>query len=192
MNKPVGKIREGDALYLRGAVLAVKPNIILETGTYYGGGSTYTLVGALAELGKGVLHTYEEHKPFFDVAQAYYDSRADLKKHVVVHNEEIVAAFGSLAQEFYDEVGLVFLDGGDELPSAQPKPCWPAASESLAAFKIMEGKIRSGTHVLLHDWLNNGRGARIRDYLLEVKFAGWEMKHVVDSYEGLCHLVRRK
>lgn len=96
-------------------------------------------------------------------------------------------------QSIIDKTSLFFMDGGDENEHGQlklPANMYPQHSENLAAFKILEKRIKSGTHVLCHDWLvQGGRGTFIKWYLDNNDWDGWKLHFVENSY-GMSHLIK--
>ncbi len=53
-------------------VLRAKPKVVLEIGTWKGGGSTYQIATALRQLGSGKLYTCEVDRAFFEEARGIY------------------------------------------------------------------------------------------------------------------------
>ena len=183
------RISDDDAAYLGRIIREVRPRLVLETGTYYGQGSTLVIAEALGEIGAGLCMTWERHRPFHEAASAYYARRSDLAPYVVCICSDMVTGLAGLNGQAWEAADIVFLDGGDEMPDGERPPGWKLASESLAAFRIVENMARCGTHVLLHDWtFPEGRGALVKQVLNPVV---WRVVAVTPSHEGLAHLTKR-
>jgi len=194
---PSNRVAPDEMVVLSGAISLVKPEIVLESGTGYGGVSTTVIGRTLQANGRGMLYTYETHKPFFDVAVQHITQCA-LTSFVTLVNADFVAAVNAFDDNVYAKVGVVFLDGGDENPDGTAKRQMeeyyknPDLSENVTSFKILEKKLKPGTHVLLHDWVCPvGRGYLVSLYLNSTKFAGWKLERVVSHTEtGMAHLIK--
>lgn len=191
MIKPDGQLVDGDRNYLYALTLGIKPQIIIESGTWKGGGSTYFLVSALKKNQKGILYTYEEQKQFYDIAFNFYNTE-EWKPYIKLFNEDFVKAMININQEILDNTSLIFLDGGDETVEGQlklPANKYPEHSENLASFKILEKRIKTGTSVVCHDWLG-GRGEWIKIYLDSKKWEGWKLLYLNTNSVGMSHLIK--
>lgn len=192
MQIPAGQLSTTERDYLFNIVVSTKPNLIIESGTWMGGGSTLSLVKGLFENKMGKLHTYESHTPFWNIASNFYEN-SEYKPYISLFNKDFVESMKEYS--FDDNKVVIFLDGGDETPDGAPKlplEMYPEASENLQSFKILEPKIKSGTNVMLHDWtVDNGRGTFIKKYLEKTNFDGWQVVNVVNATTGLAHLIRK-
>lgn len=192
MEIPDGQLSNVERDYLFNVVVSLKPNLVIESGTWRGGGSTLSLVKGVLENKIGQLHTYESHTPFWAHASNFYESSI-YKPYIQLFNEDFVE--GIKKYNFDDNKVVIFLDGGDETPDGAPKlpmEMYPEASENLASFKILESKVKSGTNVLLHDWtVDTGRGTFIKSYLEKTNFDGWKVINIVNATTGLAHLVKK-
>lgn len=100
-------------------VMARKPEIIVETGTCRGGGSTYYIASALANLAEadGIsrqFHTIEFNPEFYDYALALYEGALrHLNKHVTFHFGNSLNLLRGFAQTF-SKVDFLMLDGGHD------------------------------------------------------------------------------
>ena len=188
---PEGQLVNEDRSYLHSLVLGIKPEIVIESGTWKGGGSTYFLTTALYKNNKGILYTYEEQKLFYDIAYKFYEG-SELEPFIKLFNEDFVKAMETIDQSILSKTSLIFLDGGDETVDGHlklPTTAYPDASENLASFKILEKRISSGTHVVCHDWLD-GRGAWIKMYLDSIKWSGWKLLYLNPRSVGMSHLIK--
>src|SRR5271165_1691603 len=155
---PEGQLSDVERNYLFNVVVSLKPHLVIESGTWLGGGSTLFLVKGLFENKMGKLHTYETHTPYWESASNFYE-KSIYKPYILLFNEEFVQ--GIKKYNFDDNKVVIFLDGEDESGGRLklPPEMYPEASENLATFKILESKVKSGTNVLLHDWtVDMGRG----------------------------------
>lgn len=197
-NPPPGQLSETERQYLYDQVKIIGPRTVLESGTWYGGGSTLSITRALHDLGTGgVLHTWEEHAPFHEVAQTFY-AASDYSASIVLHRGSFVDGVSAADDAFLADVSMVFLDGGDEGPDGHHKLPDQAylddynLSENVQSFKILERRLRPGSHIMLHDWsVTCGRGAFVRAYLSRTGFRGFELVTVVETTTGLAHLVKK-
>ena len=196
---PPGQLSEEERNYLYTVVNQVNPQIVLESGTWYGGGSTLSMVRSLHNLkSKGVLHTWEEHSEFFKVAEQFYMCSTEYKPHIVLHNEDFVDGIKKLSDEFFQKVDMVFLDGGDEAPNGRHKlkESWYHSnynlSENVQSFKFLEQHLNPGTHVLLHDWTEeHGRGSFVKAYLEQTNNQHFHMINLINATTGLAHLIKK-
>src|SRR5690242_3573 len=67
-----GQLWPAERAALHEEVRARRPSLVLEVGTWYGGGSTAQIVGALARNGHGHLHSCEVDKEAYDRASVFY------------------------------------------------------------------------------------------------------------------------
>ena len=58
-NIPSGQMTDNEKQYIYNLVKNINSKLSLESGTWYGGGSTLSLAKGLYET-KGILHTFEE------------------------------------------------------------------------------------------------------------------------------------
>lgn len=194
MNTPEGQLSQEERKYLTNVVLDIKPNIILESGTWFGGGSTLSLVDGLYQNKRGILHTVEEVLGFFEVANNYYLNSKYLN-FIKLYNSSFISVINNMN---LSDVNLIFLDGGDETPDGQTK--LPLSeyindynvSENVQSFKIIEEKIKSNTHIILHDWnVKEGRGNFVKRYLeKENKIKHYKMHSCLNNTTGLAHLIK--
>lgn len=189
---PQGQLSKVERDYLYKITTEIRPNIVLESGTWYGGGSTYAIYKALRDMRYGMLLTYESCERFWKIANDFYADSPFIMCLNLEFTERMEKADGD---PMWNDVGMVFLDGGDEDENGKlklPEESYPEASENLAAFKIIERNAISGTHVLCHDWnINGGRGTFIKSYLQSTNYEGWTLTKVIPETTGLAHLIRK-
>ena len=189
---PPGQLLEQERKYLTDIVLKIKPNIVLESGTWYGGGSTLSLVKGLFENKKGTLHTVEEHYDYYKIANDFYKN-SQYSEHIKLYHNSFVNVIRDMNLL---EVDLIFLDGGDEKPGGHPKLDYSKyvdnynLSENVQSFKIIEQKIKPNTHIILQDW-GYGRGSFVKQYLIkENKMQNYKLEHSLSEYTGMAHLIK--
>jgi predicted O-methyltransferase YrrM len=137
-------IAERQALYQ--LIRSEKPLVVLEVGTWAGGGSTLQIVNALRENGRGTLHTCEIDKELFDYAKGGHQARELDHRHYRSddgHIELYNTHSGSLILKLLQE-GLVpdviFLDGSED-----PR-------ETLGDLMALQPHLQPGAVVAVHDW----------------------------------------
>lgn len=74
-----GQLTPSERDFLHKSILEYKPRIVLEVGTWKGGGSTWQITTALEKNGFGLLHTCETEKEFFDEANDIYKGNRFIK-----------------------------------------------------------------------------------------------------------------
>jgi hypothetical protein len=189
---PEGQLSDTERDYLFNLVISIKPNLVLESGTWLGGGSTLFLVKGVFENKIGKLHTYESHTPYWKHANNFSE-QSIYKSYIDLFNEDFIE--GCKKYNFEDNKVIIFLDGCDEGADGKhpfPLEMYPEISENLQAFKILEFKIKSGTNVLLHDWnVDLGRGTWVKKYLEKNNFNGWELVNIITTTTGLAHLIKK-
>lgn len=196
-NEPEGHLSDYERSFLIDLVKKIKPIKILECGTWKGGGSTLCFAKGLLANQNGILDTYEEYEPFFSGAKNYYSS-SQYKSFVNLYNGDFLTEIQKLSDEYYSDLELVFLDGGDENPNGLPKLEDHKyiedynVSENVQFFKYLSGKIKAGTILLLHDWsIPNGRGNFVKRYLDDINFEGFALLDVIGGSTGMAYLIKK-
>jgi hypothetical protein len=193
-NIPNGQMSENERNYITDVVKKLKPRISVESGTWYGGGSTLSIVKGLLNT-DGVLYTYEEHFDFYNVAKKFYDN-SEYIDNIQLFNLSFILGINEFDDKFYDLVDFILLDGGDESPNGDHKfevndyLKEYNISENVQSFKILENKIKIGCHLLLHDWsVEIGRGNFVKRYLEESgNIKNFEKINLLNDTTGLVHL----
>jgi hypothetical protein len=198
MNKtPDGQMTEKERNYIYNTVKNLNPKTCIESGTWYGGGSTLSITKALYET-NGILHTFEEYYDFYKVAKNFYENNLYFNN-IKLHNDSIINGLQKFDDEFFKTVDFILLDGGDELPNGGHKENISSyiedynISENVQSFKYLENRISVGTHILLHDWsIIEGRGNFIKRYLEETNNKNFEIIDIINASTGLAHLKKIK
>lgn len=83
-----GQMNPEERNVIKQTVIDKKPDVVFEIGTWKGGGSTLAIASALATNKKGMLHTCETEKPFYDQAIASFNEYfPDYLPFVTFYNE---------------------------------------------------------------------------------------------------------
>jgi predicted O-methyltransferase YrrM len=115
-----------------------RPKLVLEVGTWYGGGSTLYIASALRDVGEGgKLITCELDKDRYSSAKSGYESKPEFN--VELRNSTAKELF---ADVIYSGVraDMLFMDGSED------------PTENLEDFKLIEDHLPSGSIVGFHDW----------------------------------------
>jgi predicted O-methyltransferase YrrM len=130
--------KENKALY--DAVIFNKPDVVFEVGMRRGGGSTYYIASAMAENGKGMLHTIECDPECHAQAIRLYDRQLKhLSKYVTKYLGKSHEVFPAVLSKI-DKVDIVFLDGEEN------------ANSTMREFEMFLPKIPVGGILACHDW----------------------------------------
>ena len=130
----------------------IKPQIVCESGTWRGGGSTYFIAQALCENGSGVLHTTEANPEFFQSAcQSYETHLAPLRSFVEFHLGESASVYPALL-ETLGKVDAVLLDGAED------------GQRTFDEFRLFQPYLGPGSIVMAHDW-NTEKMVILRPFL---------------------------
>jgi predicted O-methyltransferase YrrM len=118
------------------------PKIVLEVGTWFGGGSTLHLLRALEENGEGHLWGIEADRTIYDqmlgnICSAAPDAAARFTPLFGLSHEVIPHWLQQLGPDA--KVDLVFLDGGDN------------PNEQIQEFELLSDRIPVGGHLFAHD-----------------------------------------
>lgn len=129
-----------------------RPQIVCESGTWLGGGSTYFIAAALQANGSGLLHTTEAMPDFYARATAYYTRHLpQLKGYVRFHEGKSTEVYPPLLPQIAP-VDLLLLDGAEE------------AQETWDEFQMFAPFLASNAVVVAHDW-NTDKMALMRPFV---------------------------
>ena len=149
-----GQLYRAERRALHEAVVRRQPAFAFEIGTFNGGGSTYFLTRAFAQLGRGKLVTLEIDPALQAKAAAFYTTQLPtLRPHV----EFLLGGSPELFTPFLRQAGaaeFVFLDGAEN------------AEQSLEQYRFFEPWFRPGSVLALHDW-NTEKMRLVRALLLQ-------------------------
>lgn len=130
--------------------------IVLEVGTWKGGGSTLQISTALNSINNGhILHTCETDVALYTQAVESYSNHV-LGKHIVFHNKPSTVVIGQLISE--NKIPkFVFFDGPED------------SRTNLDDFIKLDAHLPSGTQFCMHDWDLDGlistKARLLRPYL---------------------------
>jgi predicted O-methyltransferase YrrM len=137
-----GQLWRADRKLLYQTIRKIKPNTVLEVGTWHGGGSTYFISQALHDNGFGVLHTVEIDREAHEAAKDNYRRYLPhLLEHVHFHFGKATEIYPPLLRELRP-IDAVFLDGSAN------------AEEALHEFEMFKPFLQRKAVVLMHDWDN--------------------------------------
>ena len=156
-----GQLYPAERALVRAMVLARRPRIALEVGTWKGGGSTFQIASALAELGAGELHTCEPDETLNTIASGQY-ADADF---VHVHRAYSQTLIAQLISDG-DVPDFLFFDGPDD-PTI-------ALNDLIA----LEPHLTPGTVFMMHDW-DDIKASAVRPYL--ERSAQWQIVTALSS-----------
>lgn len=132
---------------LHNAVLDCKPAVVLEVGTWKGGGSTLQITSALLKNASqsdtptsGVLHTCELDSSLYEEAKRNYDGIPE-SNHVKFYNQSSDQLIGHLIENGEAEkLGFIFFDGPED------------PDVSINDFMTLDKYLQIGTFFCMHDW----------------------------------------
>jgi predicted O-methyltransferase YrrM len=156
-----GQLYPAERALVRAMVLARRPRIALEVGTWKGGGSTFQIASALAELGAGELHTCEPDEALNAIAARQY-AEADF---VHVHREYSQTLIARLIADG-DVPDFLFFDGPDDPRIA------------LDDLRALESHLTPGTVFMMHDW-DDIKASAVRPYIEQS--ARWQIVSALSS-----------
>ncbi len=174
------QINSAECRLLTDAILAAPtpPKIVLEVGTWLGGGSTFHFLRALEANGEGHLWGIEADQNIYE--RMLENVRGAVPEAVnrftplFGFSEEVIPRW--LAQQGPEaRVDLAFLDGGDN----------PA--EQIAEFHLLADRIPIGGRLMSHD-AKLRKGKWLRPYLTQ--FDNWQVELHDVSAEGLLSAVK--
>ena len=172
-----GQLNSEERRIITAAVLEAeqKPKVILEVGTWLGGGSTLHLLRALEQNGVGHLWGIEADRSTYD----------EMLKNIRIAAPEAMHRFTPLfgfSQEVIprwlkelgpeEKVDVVFLDGGNN------------PGEQIEEFKLLDPRISIGGQLLAHD-AKLRKGKWLIPYLSRLD--NWETQLHDVSEHGLLH-----
>lgn len=177
---PEGQLWQCERELLADAVIRRRPKLVLEVGTWKGGGSTFQIVSSLMRLGSGGLVTCEPDPAFYAEASAFY-SRHPYDDYCVVMNCRSDEAIGRILAGA-GKPDLFFFDGPEDPQVA------------LDDFMRLDAVSAPGTVFMMHDWLtpDSHKADLLRPYFQSLVEAGkWrvtcllEPPHSVGLIEGV-------
>jgi predicted O-methyltransferase YrrM len=172
-----GQLNPGEREFLTKVILEapVKPEIVVEVGTWLGGGSTLHFLRALQANGTGHLWGIEAFKEIYEkmianIRQGAPDAAQRFTPLFGFSTEVLPRWLKELAPE--EQIDCVFLDGGDN------------PMEQVDEFKLLADRVRVGGVLMAHD-AHTRKGKWLGPYLAELD--NWESSIHDLSIYGLLH-----
>lgn len=136
-----GQMFQTERQLLYDVVTTHKPNVLLECGTMYAGGSTHAICCALNANKGGKLHTFEVNPRTFDFAKkGFQETHPDLCDFVSFHCVDFIDGIGKVGS---NPIDFVFLDG----------PGGPGNRHyNILALDRLWPRLRNGSILAFHDW----------------------------------------
>lgn len=176
-NQIEGQLNDRERQVLTSVILdsPATPNVVLEIGTWLGGGSTVTFLRALEKRGAGHLWGIEADRSIYQKMirniEALAPEACRRFTPLFGFSQQVIPDW--LAEQKPDfQIDVAFLDGGNN------------PLEQVTEFRLVESRIPVGGHLLSHD-------AKLRKGKWFVPFLSrldnWETTVHDISVEGLCH-----
>jgi predicted O-methyltransferase YrrM len=172
-----GQLNSEERRIITAAVLEAeqKPKVVLEVGTWLGGGSTLHLLRALEKNGTGRLWGIEADRSTYDEMLKNIRAAAPEALHRFTplfgfSQQEIPRWLGELGPE--EKVDVAFLDGGNN------------PGEQIDEFKLLDPRIPIGGQLMAHD-AKMRKGKWLVPYLSRLD--NWEVQLHDVSENGLLH-----
>lgn len=151
LNKGVGQLWVPDRQLLYNTVRELKPSVVVESGTWKGGGSTFYIASGLYDNGSGKLISAEPDFLCFKEAVGMYQHYwPELQVYVELHHGPSQQVFPDTVPETID---MVFLDS-----EGQESVLWE--------YTFLEPRIRKGGVLMAHDFWYD-KLDRIKDFLFD-------------------------
>jgi predicted O-methyltransferase YrrM len=178
--EPSGQLNAEERRILTAAILDadLKPQVVLEVGTWLGGGSTLHILRALQQNGEGHLWGVEADRSIYERMIANINTAAP---EAVNRFTPLFGLSQDVIPNWLKELGpeakidVVFLDGGDN------------PMEQITEFKLLADRIPVGGRLLAHD-AKLRKGKWLRPYLALLD--NWEVRVHDVSTEGLLDAIK--
>lgn len=134
-------------------ILKYKPRQCFEVGTHTGGGSTFFLASAFAELGTGKVVTIECEVSYYNFAKRSYEKYL---RHLLPFVEFVHGSSMEAFLPYIDNNGVdcFFLDGADD------------AGQTVGQCRFFDPYFKPGTILMVHDW-HEDKMKKLKPMLLE-------------------------
>jgi predicted O-methyltransferase YrrM len=167
----IGQLHQPERDLLYNTVIETTPTICLECGTWKGGGSTYFITSALAKNNKGVLHTFETNREFFDCAVNTYTTEVShLLPFIHLYMNDF---YQSVLNLKFTNIDFCFFDGPED------------SEYSMKILKLVEERMNPDGIIILHDWKSKP-GSKcfiVQPYLLSSSL--WEQVCILNTEVGI-------
>jgi predicted O-methyltransferase YrrM len=143
--------KERETIYR--TILEAKPQHCFEIGTYTGGGSTFYIAKAFADIRKGKLFSSEISPYYYEKAKNYYSKhRPDLFADI----EFLLGGEPTIFMPEIERAGSVdciLLDGAEN------------GTQTLEQYRFFTPHFKKGTIMMLHDW-NTEKTALVKPVIM--------------------------
>lgn len=147
-----GQLSPFERKVLYESVISCRPRIVIEIGTWKGGGSTYIISSALHELGGGLLLSMESNADFHNHAVNLYSTSLHmLKPYIALMYGESLILLGPLTSSGI-QIDYAILDGD------------VSADQTVKEFSLIDKSMPVNGRVFCHDW-NTSKMDKMKDTL---------------------------
>ena len=169
-----GQMWYADRKALYETIRRYNPQVVCESGTWLGGGSTYFIAQALHDNGAGMLQTTEANPEFFASArQSYEQHLSRLRPFVNFNFGESLTVYPNLLKAL-GRVDAVLLDGAED------------GEQAFAEFRLFEPYLSRNSLVMAHDW-NTEKMSKLRPYLEASPV--WKLERIVSPPQSVGFVV---
>lgn len=151
-----GMMNPSERKVLYDLCIDTRPEIVIETGTCRGGGSTYFISTALRNNEKGRLYTCENNKEFYDYAIDLYNREFTEQKNYVKflfgNSLDEISRYLPIIQSKHGGIDIALVDGGE------------SSMLCVYDFTMLRPFIKVGGYFICHDW-DNGKTQYLRPIL---------------------------
>lgn len=171
MSNMDGQLNELERKKIEQIILENKPQFCIEVGTWYGGGSTKTILTALKKNNTGFLFGIEYDKSIYkkmvENISSYFPDISNYFKPYFGRSTEAIIQI--LEENQLDKIDFVFLDGGNN------------PNEQIQEFKLLDRLIPIGGFIIAHD-VKVRKGKYLKRYLKHLSNYSME---ILDTETGL-------
>jgi len=148
-----------------------KPDICIEVGTWYGGGSTKTILNSLKNIENGFLFGIEYDKSIYSkMIENITNYLPDVQQYFKPYFGRSKNAIPKIIKENnLTKIDFVFLDGGNN------------PNEQIKEFKILNNFMPVGGYLLAHD-INVRKGKYFKNYVRNINLFDIE---IISTETGL-------
>lgn len=166
LNKGVGQLWVPDRQLLYNTVRELKPSVVVESGTWKGGGSTFYIASGIYDNGSGKLISAEPDFLCFKEAVGMYQHYwPELAPYVELHHGPSQEVFPQVVPETID---MVFLDS--------------EGKESMKwEFDFLTPRLRQGGVFMCHDWYYDKCDLFKPDLMDTAK---WKITHIIGCHDA--------
>jgi len=170
-----GQMRPEERRAMYNIVVDRKPSLMIEIGTWKGGGSTYILGCAAHEYG-GHIHTIEANKDFHASALRLFDSRMQiLLPYIDFHLGFSQDVLPDILNK-NEKIDFILFDGAED------------PDQTVLEYEMVEKHLKKGAVMAFHDW-KTSKTAKIKGVL--ANDPSWKIiVQVLNTDTGFCMFER--